>query len=156
MLVRIVRDLTPEEIRNRIKKLEKTLDMPFEKLEELFIEKKLDAKSVSTYFELAELVDSYKGYVESGELDYTAEETRDLNPKQIAMLTPKRIELLYKLATLRVESISDLTQKVKRNFKNVHQDLQMLCGFGFVTLNKRRKQAIIPETLVKEITFLIR
>ena len=58
MLVRIVRDLTPEEIRNRIKKLEKTLDMPFEKLEELFIEKKLDAKSVSTYFELAELVDS--------------------------------------------------------------------------------------------------
>jgi len=58
MLVRIVRDLTQKRFRNRIKKLEKTLDMPFEKLEELFIEKKLDAKSVSTYFELAELVDS--------------------------------------------------------------------------------------------------
>ena len=43
------------------------------------------------YFELAELVDSYKGYVESGELDYTAEETRDFEPKQIALLTPKRI-----------------------------------------------------------------
>jgi hypothetical protein len=156
MLVRIVRDLTPEEIQKRIEKLEKALGMSFEKLEELFIDKKLDTKSVSTYFELAELVDSYKGYVESGELDYTAEETRDLSPKQVAMLTPKRIELLYKLAVLRVESISDLTQKVKRNVKNVYQDLQVLCGFGFVTLNKRRKQAIVPETLVKEITFLIR
>jgi hypothetical protein len=156
MLVRIVRDLTPEEINTRIEKFEKAFGMPFEKFEELFIDKKLDAKSVSAYFEWAELVDSYKGYVESGELDYTAEETRDFNPKQIAMLTPKRMELLYQLAVLRVESISDLTQKVKRNVKNVYYDLQVLSDFGFVTLNKRRKRAIIPETLVEEITFLIR
>jgi hypothetical protein len=78
MLVSIVRDLTPEEIHMRI-----------EKFEELLIDKKLDAKSVSAYFEWAELVDSYKGYVESGELDYTAEETRDFNPEKIAILTPK-------------------------------------------------------------------
>jgi hypothetical protein len=89
MLVRIVRDLTPEEIHTRIEKFEKAFGMPFEKFEELFIDKKLDAKSVSAYFEWAELVDSYKGYVESGELDYTAEETRDFNPEKIAILTPK-------------------------------------------------------------------
>jgi predicted transcriptional regulator len=66
------------------------------------------------------------------------------------------MELLHQLATLRVESINDLAQKVRRNVKNVYQDLKVLSKFGFVKLNKRRGRAIIPETLVKEITFLIR
>lgn len=107
-------------------------------------------------FEWDELVDSYKGYIEDGELDYTAEETRDFRPEQTAMLTAKRLELLYRLAVLRVESINDLAQKVKRNVKNVYQDLEVLKRFGFVKLNKRRGRALTPETLVKEITFLIR
>jgi predicted transcriptional regulator len=71
-------------------------------------------------------------------------------------LTPKRIELLYKLAVLRVESINDLAQKLRRNVKNVYQDLQALSKFGFVKMDKRKGRALIPETLVKEITFLIR
>ncbi len=57
---------------------------------------------------------------------------------------------------MRVESINDLAQKVRRNIKNVYQDLQALSDFGFVMLKKRGKRATIPETLVKEITFLIR
>jgi len=116
----------------------------------------LDAKHARIYFEWAELVDSYKGYIEEGTLDYTVEEIKDFKPEQAALLTPKRIELLYKLAVLRVESINDLAQKVKRNVKNVYQDLQALSNFGFVRLSKRRGRTIVPETLVKEITFLIR
>jgi len=156
MLVRIVRDLTSEEVREKIEKFEREFGVTFEKFEELSIGKKLDAKSASAYFEWSELVDSYKGYTESGELDYTIEEIRDLKPEQIALLTPKRVQLLYQLATLRVESINDLAQKVKRNVKNVYQDLQVLSDLGFVTLNKRGKRAITPETLVEEIAFLIR
>jgi predicted transcriptional regulator len=72
------------------------------------------------------------------------------------MLTAKRLELLYQLAVLRGESINDLAQKVKRNVKNVYQDLEVLKRFGFVKLNKRKGRALTPETLVKEITFLIR
>jgi len=156
MLLRIVRDLTSEEVMEEIKRFEKELGMSFEKFEELFLERKLDAKFVRAYFEWAELVNSYKGYVEDGQLDYSVEEIKDFEPEQIALLTPKRIQLLYQLATLRVESINDLAQKIRRNVKNVYQDLQVLNKIGFVKLSKRRRRAIIPETLVKEVTFLIR
>ena len=156
MLLRIVRDLTPEEVMEKIQKSEKELGMSFERFEELFLKKKLDAKLVRTYFEWAELVDSYKGYVEDGQLDYTVEEIKDFDPEQVALLTPKRIQLLYQLAALRVESINDLAQKIRRNVKNVYQDLQVLSKFGFVKMNRRRGRAIIPETPVKEITFLLR
>jgi hypothetical protein len=156
MLIRIIRNLTSEEIEEKIKKFEKEFGMSFEKFEELFLGQKLDTKHARIYFEWAELVDSYKGYIEEGTLDYTVEEIKDFKPEQAALLTPKRIELLYKLAVLRVESINDLAQKVRRNVKNVYGDLKVLSKFGFVRLNKRRGRNIVPETLVKEITFLIR
>jgi hypothetical protein len=156
MLIRIIRNLTSEEIEEKIRRFEKEFGMSFEKFEELFLGQKLDAKHVRVYFEWAELVDSYKGYIEEGTLDYTVEEIKDFKPEQAALLTPKRIELLYKLAVLRVESINDLAKKVRRNVKNVYQDLQALSKFGFVKMDKRKGRALIPETLVKEITFLIR
>jgi len=156
MLLKIVRNLTSEEILERIRKFEKEFGISFEKFEELFLGQRLDAKLARAYFEWAELVDSYKGYVEEGTVDYVVEEIKDFKPEQAALLTPKRMELLHQLATLRVESINDLAKKVRRNVKNVYQDLKVLSKFGFVKLNKRRGRAIIPETLVKEITFLIR
>jgi len=156
LLLRIVRNLTSEEVEQKIKDFEKEFCMSFEKFEELFLNQKLDGKYSRVYFEWAELVDSYRGYIEEGTLDYTVEEVRDLTPKQVALLTPRRIELLFLIAALRVESINDLAQKARRNVKNVHQDLQVLSQLGFVRLSKQRGRALIPETLVKEITFSIR
>jgi len=156
MLIRILRNLTSEEIEKKIREYEKEFGMSFERFEEQFLRQKLDAKLASAYFEWAELVDSYRGYVEEGTADYVVEEIRDFKPEQAALLTPKRVELLYKLAVLRVESINDLAQKVRRDVKNVYLDLKVLSKFGFVRLDKRRGKTIIPETLVKEITFLIR
>ena len=60
------------------------------------------------------------------------------------------------MADLKIESINDLARKLKRNVKNVHQDLQVLRKLGFVEFKKRGKRNIVPETLVEEITFLIR
>lgn len=156
MLLRIVRDLTPEEVMKKIRKFEKEFGMSFEKFEELFLGDKLGSKFARTYFEWAELLNSYKGYVEDGQLDYAVEEIKDLKPEQAALLTPKRIQLLYQLAITRVESINDLAKKSSRNVKNVYQDLQVLSKLGFVKLNKRKGRSVIPETPVKEITFLIR
>ena len=156
MLIRIIRSLTSEEIEEKTKKFEKEFGMRFEKFEEQFLKQRLDGKLARIYFEWAELVDSYKGYIEEGTLDYAVEEIKDFKPEQAALLTPKRIELLYKLAALRVESINDLAKKVRRNVKNVYQDLKILSKFGFVKMDKRKGRALIPETLVKEITFLIR
>ena len=155
MLLRIVRELTSDEVEERLKKFEKKFGMGFDKFEELFHEQKLQAQFARAYFEWADLVNSYKGYLEDGELDYDIEEVKNFKAEQTAMLTAKRLELLHSLATLRVESISDLAQKVKRDVKNVYQDLEVLRGFGFVKLDKRKGRALIPETLVKEITFII-
>lgn len=140
----------------KIRTFEKKFGMSFNEFEELFRRRKMGVSSARAYSEWAQLVDSYKGYVEDGELDYTAEEVKDFKPEQTALLTPKRIELLCQLAVLRVESINDLAQKVKRNVKNVYEDLKVLNMFGFVKLNKRKKRALIPETLVKEIAFIVR
>ena len=156
MLLKIVRNVTPEEIAERIRGFETQFGMGFEELEDRYLGQKLDAKLTRGYFEWAELLDSYRGYVEDGELDFTIEEVVDLEPEKAALLTPRRVELLYQLASLRVESISDLAQKVRRDVKNVYQDLQVLSGLGFVKLSRRKGKALVPETLVKEITFLIR
>jgi len=156
MLIRIVRQSTLEEVQNRIKGYEREYNMTFDKFEELFLEKKVDRSFIGIYSEWAGLVHAYRGYVEGGELDYVVEEMRDLKPREAALFTPKRLELLYSLASLRIESINDLAQKTRRNVKNVYQDLKVLASLGLVAFKKRGKRNIVPETLVEEITLLIR
>ena len=156
MLVKVVRELTPEEILQRIKSFEKELGMSFDEFEEFFLSGKVDRRFLTSYFEWAGLVHAYRGYVESGELDYIVEEIIDLEPQEVALLTPKRIELLYSLASLRVESINELAQKVRRNIKNVYEDLQILKKLGFIRFRKHGKRNVIPECLVEEITFLFK
>jgi len=156
MLIRVVRQLTLEEVETRLRNYEKEYGMSFDDFEELFWKKTLDNRLIGEYSEWAGLVHAYRAYVEGGELDYAVEETRDLKPRETALLTPKRLELLYSLASQRPESINDLAQKAKRNVKNVYQDLKALKTLGFVTFKKRGKRNIVPETLVEEITLLIR
>jgi len=156
MMVRISRQLTLDEVQARIKSYEQQHGMTFEEFEELFLGKKIDKRFIGEYTEWAGLVHAYHGYVEGGELDYVVEEIRDLKPKEAALLTPKRLELLYSLASLRIDSINDLAHKTRRNVKNVYQDLKTLKSLGFVTFKKKGKRNIVPETLVEEITLLIR
>ncbi len=156
MLVRVVRQLTLDEVETRIKSYEKEHGMTFDDFEDLFLKKKLDRRFIGVYSEWAGLVHAYRAYVEGGELDYVIEETRDLKPGEAQLLTPKRLDLLYSLASLRPESINDLAQKTRRNVKNVYQDLKVLKNLRFVTFRRRGKRNIVPETLVEEITLLIR
>jgi len=156
MLVRVVRQLTLEEVQNRIKGYEKEYGMTFDEFEELFWKRQLDRSLLGVYSEWADLVHAYRGYVEGGELDYSMEEIRDLKPKETALLTPKRLELLYNLASMRPESINNLAYKAKRDVKNVYYDLKVLKTLGFVTFRKRGERNIVPETLVEQITLLIR
>ncbi len=156
MLVRVVKQITLDEVETRIRNYGKEYGMTFDEFEELFLTKKLSREFIGVYSEWAGLVHAYRGYVEGGELDYATEEMRDLKPKETELLTPKRLELLYSLASLRPESINDLAQKTRRNVKNVYQDLKVLKTLGFVTFKRRGKRNIVPETLVEEITLLIR
>jgi hypothetical protein len=156
MLVRVVRRLTLEEISKRIESFVKKWEMTFDEFEELFLNKRIDRSMIDIYYEWASLVHAYRGYVEEGELDYSIEELRDLTPEELALLTPKRLELLYSLGGQRIESINDLARKTRRDVKNVYQDLQLLSRLGFVVFKEIGKRNIIPETLIEEITLLIR
>ena len=51
MLIRIVRRLTLDEVKSKIKQFEKEHDMTFDEFEELFLSRKLDRRMVGTYFE---------------------------------------------------------------------------------------------------------
>jgi len=156
MLVKVVRRLTLEEVREQIKSYERQHGVTFDEFEELFLKKKIARDAASSYFDWAGLVHAHRGYEEGGELDYVVEELRELKPREMALLTAKRLELLYSLASLRIESINDLAQKTRRNIKNVYEDLRALKSLGFVTFKKKGGRNIIPETLVEEITLMIR
>lgn len=156
MLVRVVRRLTLEEVQERIKDYERQHSMAFDEFEDLFLKKKIPREVAGSYFDWAGLIHAYRGYEESGELEYVIEELRELKSKEMSALTAKRIELLYSLASLRIESMNDLAQKTKRNIKNVYEDLRTLRSLGFVTFKRKGKRNIVPETLVEEITLLIR
>lgn len=156
MLVKVFRRLTLEEIEEQIRSLERSYGMTFDEFEELFLTKNVDQRSVDDYFRWARLVHAYRGYVEGGELDCVIEELRDLSSDELKAFTPKRLELLYTLSGLRVESINDLAQKVRRNVKNVYQDLQILRKLGFISFRKKGRRNFVPEALVEEITFLMR
>jgi DNA-binding transcriptional ArsR family regulator len=156
MLVRIVRQLTLDEVQNRIKGFEKEYGVKFDEFDGPFLEKRLDHSLFQAYYEWADLIDAYRGYVESGELDYVVEEMRDLKPRQVALLTPKRLELLHSLGSLYVDSINDLAEKTGRDVKNVYEDLKALKSLDLVAFKKQGKRNIVPKTLVEEITLLIR
>lgn len=156
MLVRIVRSLTPEEVLKRIHAFEEQHDLVFEEFEDQFLKSKRPRHLLSTHLEWAGLVDAHRGYEEGGELDYIVEEIQEFSTERLAMLTPKRVELLDQLASVRVESINELAHKVRRDVKNVYGDLLALQRLGLLVLKRRGKRNVVPETLVEEITFLIR
>lgn len=154
--MRIVRSLTPEEVHRRIRRFEEQYGLAFDEFEDQFLNKGRPRHLLSEYLEWAGLVDAYRGYEEEGELDYIVEEIREFDSKLLASLTPKRVELLNHLANTRVESINELAHKVRRDVKNVYEDLLVLKGLGFLELRRRGKRNVVPETLVEEITYLIR
>ncbi len=156
MLVRIVRSLTPEEVSKRIRWFEDQYGLAFDEFEDQFLKKRRPRHLLNAYLEWAGLVDAYKGYEEAGELDYIVEEVREFDFGQLASLTPKRVELLNYLANRRVESINELAHRIKRDVKNVYEDSLILQELGLLALKHRGKRNIVPETLVEEITFLIR
>ncbi len=140
----------------RIRGFEERYGSAFDEFEDKFLGRRGPRHLLNTYLEWAGLVDAYKGYEEAGELDYIVEEVREFDSVQLASLTPKRVELLNYLANRRVESINELAHKIKRDVKNVHEDLSTLQELGLLALKRRGKRNMVPEALVEEITFLIR
>jgi hypothetical protein len=156
MLVRVLRRLTIEEVKRKIKELEMTYGKTFVQFEEELLEDNdPDEKDVESYIKWASLVNAYHGYVEGGEFHYTAEEWLNFSRDELESLTPRRLELLYALVDQRMKSINSLAHKVRRDVKNVYHDLQILKKLGFVNLVKKKDGRIVPEPTIEEITFAI-
>ena len=155
MQVKVLRRLNLDEVEERIEKLERAYGMSFDEFEEQILTgAEIGDNSLDTYFRWARLADAYRGYMEDGDLHCVVEELHDLSLEELRSLTPKRLELLYALSDVRVDSINDLARKVKRDVKNVYQDLQALKQLGLVRLSRKRDRKVVPEVLVEEITFI--
>lgn len=56
------------------------------------------------------------------------------------LLTEKRLELLHIIKKNQPESIRKLSEIADRDFKNVHEDIQILKNYGLVKMTKKKKK----------------
>ena len=72
------------------------------------------------------------------------------------ILTDRRLDLWRTIRDQEPESITELTQLVKRNFSDVHKDLNLLIAVGLVTLRKpkgTKTRARKPVSLADQLQF---
>ncbi|MGK5085832.1 hypothetical protein WDW37_21290 [Bdellovibrionota bacterium FG-1] len=67
------------------------------------------------------------------------------------VITGARIELLNVIRLQKPKSIQELARMVKRNFKNVHQDVQLLKEFGLIELKNGPRRSAAPQAKFKEL-----
>jgi len=69
----------------------------------------------------------------------------------VRIFTPRRMELLAKIRELKPNSITELAEKIERDFKNVYNDLKALAAVGLVEFEGkgRNKKPYLPYERVK-------
>ncbi|MCW4573108.1 Predicted transcriptional regulator [Venenivibrio stagnispumantis] len=75
---------------------------------------------------------------------------KDLNK----LLTPKRIELLNYIKNHEVNSIKELSEKLRRDYKNVYADIRLFKMLGIIKL-ERKNNNLIPKILYDELDIKI-
>ncbi|PSP74941.1 transcriptional regulator [Halobacteriales archaeon QS_1_68_20] len=71
------------------------------------------------------------------------------------LLTDRRLELLRSLMTEPPNSISDLAERLDRNYSTVHEDVEVLAEYGIVRFRRagQAKQPFVPyETVEFDVT----
>ncbi len=75
------------------------------------------------------------------------------------LLTPNRLALLRAIRTERPGSTYELAKRLKRDLKNVQQDLRLLEEYGLIRITRGRsagkRQTKVPESLFSEIALKI-
>src|SRR5262245_20093023 len=62
------------------------------------------------------------------------------------VITGARLELLHAIRTEKPRSIQELARQVKRDFKNVHQDVMLLSEFRLIELKKTGPRRSVAPT----------
>ena len=123
-------------------------------LHEEFTKGRMPPGVFEEYIEWTNMDHALRAYQEGEDFEYLAEEEMNLDSKQYEKLTPRRLELLDHLGISQYSSINELADRIRRNVKNVYNDLKILEELGFLNLNKEGRSTI-PELIVHEINILL-
>ena len=125
MKIRLSRTLEIEEINKKIRSLKR--------------KKNVSNKEKNS---LLEYERAFKEYEESGEVFYVEEYVTEMTLQRFRkMFTTKRMEILNQLNKRGFNSIAELSRFLKRDIKNVYDDLKIMEGFGLVKLKKQSKNS---------------
>lgn len=123
MRINIVRNVDAGEILKRTKSLKR--------------KKNLNDDEVLT---LEKYTQAIRAYEESGEVYFDEELVTELTLEKFRkVFTKKRLEILNQLDKISFSSIAELSRHVKRDIKNIYDDLKILEKFDLVKLNKNGK-----------------
>ena len=153
MQLRIVRRIPITEVTERISHYEKQFGGSIDNVSDQFAERGPDRERFDDYVEWMAMEHALGAYVEGEAFDYLTEDLLELGPEDLSKLTPKRLELLDQMSRHRADSINELASRIGRDIKNVYTDLKTLESLGLIGL-VREGRRLIPDLLVKEITFL--
>ena len=123
-------------------------------LHEEFAKGRMPPGVFDEYIEWTNMDHALRAYQEGEDFEYLADEDLPLDSKQYEKLTPRRLEMLDFLGMGQYSSINELAEKIGRDVKNVHNDLQILHKLGFVNLTKEGR-SLVPELMVHEINIIL-
>jgi predicted transcriptional regulator len=151
---RVVRRIPLNEVRERVAAFVEKYGGYYQELSREFEAGKMPREKLDDYVEWSSMIHALRAAGEGEDFDYYAEENLELTQEQFDSLTPRRVELLDYIADEHASSINELAERVGRDVKNVHGDLRILEGLGFVRLVREGK-SLVPELLVQEFTILL-
>ena len=153
MQIRIVRRIPLTEVIKRVDHYQKYFDKSLDEVSNQISNNSFDQETFDLYVEWMAMEHALGAYVEGEAFDYITEDILDMDIEDLSKLTPKRLELLDQMSRHNAESINELALNIGRDVKNVYNDLKVLESLDMVNLAKNGRR-LIPELLVKEITFL--
>ena len=153
MQLRIVRRIPLGEVRRRVADLEAKYGGHLDNIPDRFAEGQINREAFEDYVDWMGMEHALRAYSEGEDFDYFTEDVLELSEDEVSKLTPRRLELMDQISRHRVDSINELANTIDRDVKNVYNDLKTLESLNFVRLVKEGR-SLIPDLLVKEITFL--
>ena len=150
---RVVKSISLQEVQTRTAILKEKYGS-LSHLHEEFTKGRMPPGTFDDYIEWTNMDHALRAYQEGEDFEYLADEDLVLSDEDYMLITPRRLELLDYLGNEPVSSINDLAEKLRRDVKNVYQDLKILERLGFVSLRKEGR-SIVPEQIVYEITIIL-
>ena len=154
MRLRLQKRKTLFEVYERVRVLEEQYSGSIEDVPDNFAEGRMGQKEFEDYAEWLGMFHALGAYGEGEDFDYYAEEIIELDWEKTRQLSPRRMQLLNYLSENHVDSINRLSNDIRRDVKNIYNDLKILERLGFLRLVKEGRR-LSPELLVHEITILL-